>query len=156
MSADTQISRIAAIAVGEDTFRVFSMSGRQRLAATLERLEVQLYAPVDLDPAIGDVMVINVSYVLEERLLADFVQTRQSVLTARDLSGKKIIAVAICPAEERDVWIERVGNETPIETLADLNGVSLYEAEELSGAYNRRLRKKEAPILLKATPEKER
>ena len=82
--------------------------------------------------AIGDVMVINVSYVFEERLLADFVQTRQSVLTARDLNGKKIIAAAICPAEERNVWIERVGNETPIETVADLNGVSLYEAEELS------------------------
>jgi phosphatidylglycerophosphate synthase len=142
------------MAVGASETELFSLSGKSRLEAIFARLKLCVVGSADEAHGYDDILVAHSGYVFDERVIADFLATRRSALIAeRDRGGEAVVA-AICRAPDARRWSEIVGSETDASAMPAGEGVTLYTASAISGSYNQRLRKKETPLVLKASPER--
>ncbi|GAB4524641.1 MAG: CDP-alcohol phosphatidyltransferase family protein [Amphiplicatus sp.] len=141
---------MGACAVGDDGVRLFSLSGRARLEKTFRRIGLPVLASPGEAEGCEAVLVAHAGYVFDERVLADLARKRNAALVAEDDAGREVVVAASCPAAEAGRWIERIEKAAPADGLEGEG--RLYTAAEVSGAFNRRLRKRENPVVLKASP----
>ncbi|MEQ1931300.1 MAG: CDP-alcohol phosphatidyltransferase family protein [Parvularculaceae bacterium] len=148
---EARTHRIAALPVGESETPLFALSGRDRLRATFERLGVPVVETVDHAQNYEDVIVAHAGYVFDERVVADFMKTRRSALAANNENGRELLAAAVCRAAEARRWTEILSSGAECDAIPQGEGVTVYTAAEISGAYNQRLRKKEDPLVARAS-----
>lgn len=148
---DAKANRIAALPVGESETALFALSGRERLRAIFARLGLPVVESVDHAQNYDDVVVAHAGYVFDERVVADFVKTRRSALAADDDSGRERLAAVVCRAADAWRWTERLAAGAECDAIPEGEGVTIYTAAEISGAYNQRLRKKEDPLVALAS-----
>ncbi|MBB5519238.1 CDP-alcohol phosphatidyltransferase family protein [Amphiplicatus metriothermophilus] len=140
---------MGACAVGDAEARLFSLSGRERLEKTFRRIGLSVLASPGEAERCEAVLVAHAGYVFDERVLADLARNRDAALIAEDDAGRETVVAAVCPAAEAGRWIERIEEAAPVDSLEGQG--RLYTAAEVSGAFNRRLRKRENPVVLKAS-----
>lgn len=140
---------MGAYAVGDAEARLFSLSGRERLEKAFRRIGLFVLAAPGEAEGRDAVLVAHAGYVFDERVLADLARKRNAALVAEDDAGREVVAAAVCPAAEVGRWIERIEKAVPADGLEGEG--RLYTAAEVSGAFNRRLRKRENPVVLKAS-----
>lgn len=148
---DVETNRIAAFAVGESEASLFSLSGRDRLREIFSRLDLPVIDSLDQAHAFDDILVAHAGYVFDERVIADFAKTRLSALAAKGEGGDERIAAAICRAADVRRWADLLQSEIQGSAVADSETVTLYKASEISGVYNQRLRKREEPVIARAS-----
>ena len=135
----------AAVVVGASPARLWGMTSAERLRRTLARAGVPV---VGADHAAGGtVLVISDAWVFDEslvRALAD--RPGAGLRTASGEIAAAHVAAEAAPAVAR--WLEAGGSaaEAPSE-------LEIVDAETLVPAYNVALRKREAPMLVRLTPE---
>jgi phosphatidylglycerophosphate synthase len=148
---DAQAHRIAALSVGDSETALFALSGRDRLQAIFARLGLPVVESVDHAQNYDDILIAHAGYVFDERVVADFMKTRRSALAADDDGGRDRLAAVVCRASDARRWTERLTAGADCDALPEGEGVTVYTAAEISGAYNQRLRKKEDPLVVLAS-----
>lgn len=148
---DVETNRIAALAVGESEASLFSLSGRDRLREIFSRLDLPVIDNLDQAQSFDDILVAHAGYVFDERVIADFAKTRLSALAAIGDDGKERLAAAICRAADARRWADRLQSDAESGAIVDGEPVTLYTAAEISGVYNQRLRKREEPVIARAS-----
>jgi phosphatidylglycerophosphate synthase len=151
VALDVETNRIAALAVGESEASLFSLSGRDRLRAIFSRLGLPVIDNADEAPAFDSVLIAHAGYVFDERVIADFAKTRLAALVTKGDDGEERLAAAMCRGAEGRRWAERLQSDAETGSIADGEAVTLYTASEISGAYNQRLRKREEPVIARAS-----
>lgn len=144
---------LAAVAVGGSATRLFSMRGEDRLEKTFLRLDLPILRTYDDAAAYDDVLLANADYVFEERVISDFIQTRRTVLVAENENGVPVAVAAVCRAGAVREWAEIIKEETPAAALPE-GRARLVTPNDISGSFNQNLRKREAAMVLKATPDR--
>lgn len=142
------------MAVGASGVELFSMSGRSRLEAIFTRLKLPILQSLEEARDFDDVLLAHCGYVFDERVIADLVSTRRSALAAPADDGGEALVAAICRSADAQRWAELVASEAEPNAARAGDGVTIYSASEISGSYNQRLRKKEDPLAIKASPER--
>lgn len=146
--------RIAALAVGESETALFSLSGKERLHAIFARLGIPVAAYLDETQSYEDVLIAHAGFVFDERVIADFAGKRRSALAAGGGSGRESLASVVVPARDARRWVERLAAGAANPAAAEADGMTVYTAAEISGAYNQRLRKRETPLVARATVDR--
>jgi phosphatidylglycerophosphate synthase len=146
---DSQTNRIAGLVVGESETALFSLSGRARLGAIFARLGLPLIANSDEARSFDHVLIAHAGYVFDERVIIDFSKTRRSALAANGDASRELVAAVICPAGDVQKWTNRLETDVACDGLA--GEATVFSAAKISGAYNQRLRKREDPLVAKAT-----
>jgi len=128
----------AGMILGAGEVRIWGMTARERLRRTFARAKL---AVVDAAPASGGVVLALGGWVYDESLLATLAKRPGSVLFTDE--GEAVAAhVTADRAAEAAAALERG---------ADPGGLQRLSLAELS--YNEALRKREAPVLVRLTPE---
>ncbi len=154
MPLDSKEYRIAALAAGDSATELFSLSGKSRLEAIFARLKLPVIDSAEEASGYDDILIAHSGYVFDERVIGDFLTTRRSALAAPAERGGDAVVAAICRSAEARRWADLVAAETGVNAIPSGEGVTIYSASEISGTYNQRLRKREVPLVLKASPER--
>ncbi|MEM9067369.1 MAG: CDP-alcohol phosphatidyltransferase family protein [Myxococcota bacterium] len=133
------------VIVGDSTTRVFGLNGVERLRRALRRAKVAnvRLASDNLDELSGSVVLLRADHAFEELLFVDLLATRGIALMAGDTPA----AVHVDAKDAPEVAKALLANAPlPVELRA-------VTPKELSGDYNKKLRKQAVPYLIPATPE---
>ncbi|WP_338066107.1 CDP-alcohol phosphatidyltransferase family protein [Phenylobacterium kunshanense] len=134
----TEMAAPAGMILGAGEVRIWGMTARERLRRTFVRAGLSV---ADAPPAAGGVVLALGSWVYDESLIKTLAARPGSVLTTDD--GVAVAAhVSAGQVAEASAALER--GEAP----AGLTPLSLAEL-----SYNEALRKREAPVLVRLTPE---
>ncbi|MEL7029425.1 MAG: hypothetical protein AAGL49_09485, partial [Pseudomonadota bacterium] len=146
MSGEVRSGRIAGVIVGAGSTSVFSLSGRARLARTLQRIGVPVVDSLEAAAEGDDVLIVNADFAIEERALVEFAGFRRAALAAESEAGQAVVAAAICPAA---MAAEIIGAVQATAPAADLppDTLSIFSVDEVAGTYNERLRKRERAVV---------
>ena len=149
MLPENESEKLAALAVGEGAVALFSLTGRERLERQFRRLDMVVIKAAE---AAGerDVLVVNADFVFEERVIIDLSERRLTALIAENEDGRPVVVAAICSGGDAARWADLIAAETPASDLPKGEVVARTVAE-VSGLFNRRLRKREEAMAVKAT-----
>lgn len=150
----TESAPPTAIIVGRSPVRLWGLTGAERLTRSLARAGVHdVHHRPDGDLAGLDlserVLLLRADWAFDNAVVASLAQTPNVGVRAPDADVPAALHVSgEQAAEAARILLEERGVEG-----SSLRDVPIKTPEELCGSYNDKLRKREAPYLLRVTPE---
>jgi phosphatidylglycerophosphate synthase len=136
--------------VGACETSAFALPQAERLRRSLsDVVSFRFHSSPDEAPASRNVLAVRADWVIEKRILQSLIANARQIL--REPSGNgHVYAAAFAPAEGLSDAIQLLTDQ-PCEPPSWLAGFKVGRAAEIGGNYERKLRKREAPVAAQLT-----
>jgi phosphatidylglycerophosphate synthase len=137
------VSKPLAVTVGESQVRVWGMTSQARLARTYQRLGLAAADLRALPTDASGLVIVHAGWIYDEAVIRALAARPGVVLVDE---ARRPVAAHVKDAQAATAAASLLAGET-------IPGLETVTAVDLAGAYNHALRKREAPILERLTPE---
>ncbi len=148
--------RPVAAMVGVSETKIWGLTTEERLKRTTKALKVEaVLQDGEPLPHSGSIVLIRADYAVEDRLVKELVDHEPGVILAIEGADgdSKIAAAAHVEAGEAEAVMDLMRAELLDQESSRAKGLALLSPIELGGDYNKQLRKREIPYVLKVGPE---